>query len=111
MKLQQPPEGASSAHAYGTPSVAYRVPGLVASTRHGVTGLLCDAEPRALAEAMLAIHADPDRWAQLSRTAGEDAAKLTPEVTTAAFAAAIEHVIGHSEREERRGTEGDPLTT
>ena len=82
----------TEAHAYGTPSVAYRVPGLVDSTRHEVTGLLCDPAPPALAEAMLAIHTDCERWARLSRRAAEEASLLTPEATTAAFAAAIERL-------------------
>lgn len=81
-------------HAYGTPSVAYRVPGLADSTRHGVTGLLCEPAPHDLARALLDLHRDPARWAAMSRAAHEAAARMTPRRTAEAFADVVSALIG-----------------
>lgn len=69
----------SEGHALGTPSVAYRLPGLQDSTLDGVTGLLTDPNPDALARAMLELHADPARWRVMSVRARQAATLLTTQ--------------------------------
>ena len=75
----------SEGHAHGTPSVAYRVPGLQDSTQDGVNGLLCPPDPQALARTMLALHQDSARWATFSRAAYRGAAELTATRQTRKF--------------------------
>ena len=67
----------SEGHAYGTPSVAYHVPGLKDSTMNGVNGLLCDPDPNSLAQSMIALHQDAARWQALSVEAYRHATTLT----------------------------------
>ena len=69
----------SEGHAYGTPSLVYRVAGLVDSTRHGEDGLLCEVHPEALTAAMLEIHQDSAEWQRMSECAYQNAARMTPE--------------------------------
>lgn len=51
----------------GVPTVAYRGTGLSTAVIDGVSGILVDPEPGALAAAMAALIADPERRADLSR--------------------------------------------
>ena len=67
----------SEGHAFGTPSVAYRVPGLQDSTTHEADGLLTKATPADLAAAMLRLSQDPVLWQALSQGAYESAARLS----------------------------------
>jgi len=48
----------TEASACGTPAVGYRVPGLVDSIKHGVTGMLTEANPHSLAEAAITLLQD-----------------------------------------------------
>ena len=75
----------SEGHAFGTPSVAYRVPGLRDSTAHGVDGLLTEATPAALAAAMLRLSQNPELWQTLSQGAFESAARLSAARQVEAF--------------------------
>ncbi len=64
---------AMEAAAHGTPVVGYRIPGLRDAIVDGVTGVLTDPTPFALAEAAVRLLADPERWAGLSQAAAERA--------------------------------------
>lgn len=64
---------AMEAAALGTPVVGYRIPGLRDAIVDGVTGVLTDPSPFALAEAAVRLLAEPERWARLSRAAAERA--------------------------------------
>ncbi len=63
----------TEAAAVGTPAVAYRVPGLRDSVEDGVTGLLTDPEPRALAAAAVALLTDGHRLRSMAEAALESA--------------------------------------
>ena len=65
----------SEGHAFGTPSIAYRVPGLQDSTLHEVDGLLTRDTPSDLATAMLRVSQDKELWQALSHGAFESAAR------------------------------------
>lgn len=71
----------TEANALGTPAVAYRVPGLMDSVKDGVTGLLTDPKPPALAEAALSLLRNPDRLRRLAEGAREDARSYSWERT------------------------------
>lgn len=88
----------TEAHALGTPSIAYDVPGLRDSTRHGVTGLLTAPTPSALAEAMLALVEEAPRWRSLSRAAAEDARCYDGAALESAFSAAVQARLDRQER-------------
>ncbi|MDA8329779.1 MAG: glycosyltransferase family 4 protein [Candidatus Dormibacteraeota bacterium] len=60
---------AVEAAAFGVPVIAYRVPGLRDAVIDGVTGLLTDANPDALAEAAVSLLGDPERWLRTSLAA------------------------------------------
>ena len=64
---------AMDAAVAGTPVVGYRIPGLRDAILDGVTGVLTDPTPSALAEAAVRLLADPERWARLSGAAAERA--------------------------------------
>jgi glycosyltransferase involved in cell wall biosynthesis len=64
---------AMEAAAAGIPVVGYRIPGLRDAILDGVTGVLTDPTPSALAEAAVRLLADPERWARLSGAAAERA--------------------------------------
>jgi glycosyltransferase involved in cell wall biosynthesis len=92
-------------HAFGTPSIAYRLPGLQDSTRHGIDGLLVEPDPKALARAMLELHQDPLRWQHMSRSAYQKAAELTTARLTDGFREVVAKQLEEAEREvDRRGS-------
>jgi len=84
----------SEAHAVGTPTVAYDVPGLRESTRHGSDGLVVPPRPAAAAEAMLLLAEDPALWTRMSCAAALRAAELSPRRLEAAFADRVEALLG-----------------
>ena len=58
------------ANAMGTPAVVYPVGGLVDSTVHGVTGLVCKEEtPNSLAAEVMNLAADPVKYQRLRENA------------------------------------------
>jgi glycosyltransferase involved in cell wall biosynthesis len=59
----------TEANALGTPAVAYDVPGLRDSIRHDQTGLLTQASPDALADAMTRLWVDRSLYKRLSARA------------------------------------------
>ena len=64
---------AMEAAALGTPVVGYRIPGLRDAILDGVTGVLTDSNPSALADAAVRLLAQPELWGRLSRAAAERA--------------------------------------
>jgi glycosyltransferase involved in cell wall biosynthesis len=63
----------NEANALGVPVVAYRVPGLRDSVKDGLTGLLTEPNPRAMADAALSLLSDQARWRAAAEAAMEDA--------------------------------------
>ena len=59
----------TEANACGTPAIVYDVPGLRDSVRDGHTGLVVEARPEALAEAMVRLASDPALRARLAEEA------------------------------------------
>lgn len=68
---------ALEAAAHGVPVVAYDIPGLRDAVVHGVTGLLTEPAPAAMAEAAIQLLDDRDRWSALRRSARARAARFT----------------------------------
>lgn len=64
---------AMKAAALGTPVVGYRIPGLRDAILDGVTGVLTDSIPSAMADAAVRLLAQPERWQRVSRAAAERA--------------------------------------
>lgn len=80
----------TEAHAWGTPTVAYRVPGLRDSTHDGRDGLLTPPRPDALAAAMRRVASDSTLWQVLSRGARADGERHTDRELEAGFAEVVE---------------------
>jgi glycosyltransferase involved in cell wall biosynthesis len=72
----------TEANAVGTPAVVYRRPGLVDSTRHGVSGLVTDPTPAALAEGIVQAMTDRGLHGRLSSGALDWSRELTWDATT-----------------------------
>lgn len=68
---------ALEAAAHGVPVVAYDIPGLRDAVVPGVTGLLTEPTPVAMAEAAIQLLRDPDRWSALRCSARAHAARFT----------------------------------
>jgi glycosyltransferase involved in cell wall biosynthesis len=81
----------TEANRAGTPAVVYDVPGLRDSTRHGVTGLVCErAEPMALARAVSQLLGEQSTYARMRQAAWVQAASLNWDRTAQLFLAAVE---------------------
>jgi glycosyltransferase involved in cell wall biosynthesis len=72
----------TEANAFGTPAVAYDVPGLRDSIRDQETGLLVQPSPKRLAEAMVRLWQDRDLYRRLSSAAKTWSATFTFDKTT-----------------------------
>lgn len=82
------------AAACGTPSLASDSPGLRDSVRHGHTGLLVPhGDAAALAEAMLALAAAPERVASLGAAARHWAESLSWDAAASATEAQLEELV------------------
>jgi glycosyltransferase involved in cell wall biosynthesis len=75
----------TEANAFGTPAVAYDVPGLRDSIQHHETGLLVPASPAVLAEAMIRLWQDRHLYQQLSSAAIAASTVFSFEETARAF--------------------------
>jgi glycosyltransferase involved in cell wall biosynthesis len=75
----------SEAHAVGTPSVAYDVPGLRDSTRAGVDGLLCSPTPSDAARAMVRLASEDALWRRCHDGALAAAVRQTPDAQRSAL--------------------------
>ncbi len=82
----------TEAAAYGTPSLAFRVPGLQDSIVDGMSGILVD-RPEELAETWLRIAQDPALRAQLREGARRRAAACTWEHTVERFEEICEEAV------------------
>jgi glycosyltransferase involved in cell wall biosynthesis/4-amino-4-deoxy-L-arabinose transferase-like glycosyltransferase len=67
----------SEAAALGVPAVGYNIPGLRDSIEDGVTGLLTEESPAALAEGVSELLHDPPRWSQMRVAASKRATSWT----------------------------------
>ncbi len=72
----------SEANLAGTPAVGYRILGLKDSIKDGLTGLLTEESPSALAQGIRQMLDDEARYARIAQTAQDDARGLTWESTT-----------------------------
>ncbi len=77
----------------GTPAVVYDVPGFRDSVLHERTGLLTSPTPAALAESLSRCLDDPELYERLRRGARETAGRLSWELTTDGFEAAIREAV------------------
>ena len=57
----------ADAKAAGRPLLGTRFGGMPEVIEHGLTGWLTDADPRSLADSMLAVASDPDKIDEISR--------------------------------------------
>jgi glycosyltransferase involved in cell wall biosynthesis len=83
----------TEANSYGTPAIAYDVPGLRDSIRHLETGLLVRPTPRSLADAMSKLWNDPTLFGRLSAAARSFSATFTFDRTTRAFQAGLMNAV------------------
>lgn len=67
------------AASVGTPSIAYRVPGLTDSIRDGRTGWLCEPSPEAMARSAIEALRSPGRLEMAGRAAASWATRFTWE--------------------------------
>ena len=101
--LTSPKEGwgitVVEAAACGTPSVASDAPGLRESVRAGQTGVLvAHADVAALAAAIAALVADPERRDAMGRAARDFACSLSWDATADALEAALRRVVARAGR-------------
>lgn len=102
----------TEANAFGTPAVAYDVPGLRDSIHDRETGLLVQPSPAALASAMIRLWQDPALYQRLSVAAMAWSGTLSFEQTATDFRAAIAAAVAEPRRDQRvrRGGARSPST-
>ncbi len=84
----------TEANAQGTPAVVYDVDGLRDSVRSNSTGIVCKHNtPACLAEQVIALLRDPNRYREMQRHAWEWSTQFTFERSYRTFYAAITHVL------------------
>jgi glycosyltransferase involved in cell wall biosynthesis len=91
----------TEANSFGTPAVAYDVPGLRDSIRNEETGLLVPPSPKMLAEAMARLWRDPDLYGRLSRGARAWAATFSFDRTAEVFDASIRSIVAEHNDSKR----------
>lgn len=67
----------TEAASQGTPGVVYNVDGLRDSVRHGQTGLVTPTDPQALADGILALLTNEDRYRRMQQAAWQWSKELT----------------------------------
>lgn len=67
----------TEAASQGTPAVAYNVHGLRDSIRHNQSGILTDPDPAALAEGVVSLLQDKERYGQLRQTGWQWSKQIT----------------------------------
>ena len=75
----------TEANSCGTPAIVYDVPGLRDSVESGMTGLVVDPSPPALADGMLRLWGDPGDYQRLAAAALEHSGAFSYEAATDAF--------------------------
>jgi glycosyltransferase involved in cell wall biosynthesis len=86
------------ANACGTPAVVYDVRGLRDSVHQGRTGLLVEANPYALADALAKLWNDQALYHRLTAEAKAESANYSWDHSTDIFAAAIRRGLANNER-------------
>jgi glycosyltransferase involved in cell wall biosynthesis len=86
------------ANAYGTPAVVYDVPGLRDAVHQGRTGLLVEANPKALADALVKLCNDQALYHRLTAEAKAESAHHSWDQATGTFGAAIGRGLANKER-------------
>jgi glycosyltransferase involved in cell wall biosynthesis len=71
----------TEANAMGTPAVAYDIPGLKDSVKNGVTGLLVDTNPAAIAAPVIRLLRDSNAYKEMVRNARQWGARCTWDAT------------------------------
>lgn len=84
----------SEAGAVGTPAITYDVPGLRDSVVDGVTGVVVQQTPEALARAMVALTRDPSRRDSLSSGARRMSQRLSFDSSAQVVESALEAIVG-----------------
>lgn len=84
----------TEANASGTPAIGYRIPGLRDSIRHGITGLLTNADPYSLAGAVIRFFHDEGLRQELTRNALEWSRRFSWDTTAEVFMDILETIIG-----------------
>ena len=82
----------TEANSLGTPAVGCDVPGLRDSIKHESTGLLTQANPRALADACLGLLRAPQRYASMVKAASTWGADHTWDSTSLALLEALSRI-------------------
>lgn len=82
----------SEAASQGTPAVVYDVDGLRDSVRHNQTGLVVPTDPEALADGIIAMLTDEDRYATIRRSAWQWSKELTFDKSYDTFTKVVEAV-------------------
>ncbi len=90
------------ANAFGTPAVAYDVPGLRDSIRHEKTGLLVRPSPEALAGSMIRLWSDSSLYERLATGAKAWSVTFSFENTAIVFRHAISGVLNGRLLERQR---------
>ena len=82
------------ANAYGTPVVAYDIPGLRDSVKYGYNGILVeDGNVKALAEAIIDLIKDDKRRGEMARNSLEWAKRFSWDKSAKGFERVIRHVL------------------
>jgi glycosyltransferase involved in cell wall biosynthesis len=87
----------TEANAFGTPAVAYDVPGLRDSIQHHETGVLVQPSPSVLADAMIRLWHDRALYQELSAAAIASSTAFSFEQTADAFRAEVAAILAEPE--------------
>jgi glycosyltransferase involved in cell wall biosynthesis len=95
----------TEANAFGTPAVAYDVPGLRDSIRDRETGILVHPSPQKLSDAMTLLWHDHDLYEHMSLAARAWSATFSFEETASVFRTAIAGILAQSSTRGEGGLE------
>ncbi len=82
------------ANALGTPAIGYNVPGLRDSIRNGYNGLLCEPNPRAMAESIELLYEDEELRYKLSENALDWARRFNWDESAERFEKILKPITG-----------------
>lgn len=83
----------TEANACGTPAIAYDVPGLRDSIKHGETGLLVPPSPTGLADGMIRLWSDRNLYERLTRGATRWGSTFTFDRSTDTFRDELDRTV------------------
>lgn len=78
----------------GTPAVAYKVAGLRDVIKNGVNGVLVNPRPKKMAQAVIEILKDQNKWEQLQKGAMKEAKKHDWDQTAKSALSVLENIYG-----------------